>query len=134
MTSPTKAPPHLRTSRGLPACTKHPTDGGCNRRSSGRSRSYLQSKTCDQFVRPLPSEGKGHTFESCRVRQQNQAHLDFRVNPILDRVSIGKQLPRFRCGDGRDVPFGKEESTQWLSKGTILSAMFMVMLTLCIGC
>jgi hypothetical protein len=28
------------------------------------------------------------------------------------------------------VPFGKEESTQWLSKGTILSAMFMVMLTL----
>jgi hypothetical protein len=33
-----------------------------------------------------------------------------------------------------NVPFGREESTQWLSKGTILSAMFMVMLTLCIGC
>jgi hypothetical protein len=69
MTSPTKAPPHLRTSRALPACTKHPTDGGCYRRSSGRSRSYLQSKTRDQFLRPLPSEGRGHTFESCRVRQ-----------------------------------------------------------------
>jgi hypothetical protein len=23
----------------------------------------------------LPSEGKGHTFESCRVRQQNQAFI-----------------------------------------------------------
>ncbi len=44
MTSPTKAPPHLRTSRGLPACTKRPTNGGCYRWSSGRSRSYLQSK------------------------------------------------------------------------------------------
>jgi hypothetical protein len=32
MTSLTKAPPHLRTGRGLPAFTKHPTDGG---RSSG---------------------------------------------------------------------------------------------------
>jgi hypothetical protein len=42
-----------------------------------------------RVARPLPSEGKGHTFESCRVRQQNQAHLDFWLNPILDRVSIG---------------------------------------------
>jgi hypothetical protein len=32
------------------------------------------------------------------------------------------------------MTFGKEESTQWLSKGTILSAMSMVMLTLCMGC
>src|SRR5882724_11089785 len=40
---------------------------------------------------------------------------------------------RFRSGDGRDMPFGKEESTRWLSKGTILSATLMVMLTLCIG-
>ena len=45
MTSPTKAPPHLRTGRGLPACTKHPTDGGCYRRSSGRPRSYGRRDT-----------------------------------------------------------------------------------------
>ena len=37
MTSPTKAPPHLRTGRGLPACTKHPTDGGYYRRFSARA-------------------------------------------------------------------------------------------------
>ena len=28
MTSPTMAPPHLRTNRGLPTCTERPTDGG----------------------------------------------------------------------------------------------------------
>src|SRR5882724_2775686 len=45
MTSPTRAPPHLRTDGGLPAWTKHRTDGGCYRSSAGRPRSYLQSKT-----------------------------------------------------------------------------------------
>jgi len=59
MTSPTKAPPHLRTRRGLPACTKHPTDGGCYRRPSGRSISYLQSKTRDQFLRPMGAPPAG---------------------------------------------------------------------------
>jgi hypothetical protein len=38
---------------------------------------------------PLVSEGKGHTFESCRVRQQNQVHLDFLLRLISARVSIG---------------------------------------------
>ena len=42
-----------------------------------------------QLDRALPSEGKGHTFESCRVRQYNQAYLEFRQKPILARVSIG---------------------------------------------
>src|SRR5258708_3712907 len=33
-----------------------------------------------QLDRALPSEGKGHTFESCRVRQQFQ-HTNNRVRP-----------------------------------------------------
>jgi hypothetical protein len=30
-----------------------------------------------QLDRALPSEGKGHTFESCRVRQYFKAFLEF---------------------------------------------------------
>jgi hypothetical protein len=37
----------------------------------------------------LPSEGKGHTFESCRVRQSNEALLEiWRVNGFAG-VSTG---------------------------------------------
>jgi hypothetical protein len=32
-----------------------------------------------QLDRALPSEGKGHTFESCRVRQYLQAFSTFRL-------------------------------------------------------
>jgi hypothetical protein len=31
-----------------------------------------------QLDRALPSEGKGHTFESCRVRQSQKIHLKVR--------------------------------------------------------
>jgi len=84
MTSPTEAPPHLRTSRGLPACTKHPTDGGCNRRSSGRSRSYLQSKTRDQFLRPMGAPPAGPFNEPDAAGGWVQYHLVERHRATTD--------------------------------------------------
>jgi hypothetical protein len=36
-----------------------------------------------QLDRALPSEGKGHTFESCRVRQQSQKPLILWINSIV---------------------------------------------------
>jgi hypothetical protein len=47
-----------------------------------------------QLDRALPSEGKGHTFESCRVRQPNQVHIEFLPKPNLARVSMLVALPR----------------------------------------
>jgi hypothetical protein len=38
-----------------------------------------------QLDRALPSEGKGHTFESCRVRQQDindLVNLRLRTDPV----------------------------------------------------
>jgi len=37
----------------------------------------------------LPSEGKGHTFESCRARQWNQLLSEFLDIGLSDRVSAG---------------------------------------------
>src|SRR6201989_1536201 len=42
-----------------------------------------------QLDRALPSEGKGHTFESCRVRQQYQVFTEFRGFSPPSRVSTG---------------------------------------------
>jgi hypothetical protein len=42
-----------------------------------------------QLDRALPSEGKGHTFESCRVRQQNQEFREFLDFDETIRVSTG---------------------------------------------
>src|SRR5437870_2895222 len=93
MTSPTKAPPHLRTSRGLPACTKRVPlavpDPIFDRKQATSSASialrrhvsthWYKKGACKrpdiqrpapvaQLDRASPSEGEGHTFESCRVR------------------------------------------------------------------
>ncbi len=42
-----------------------------------------------QLDRALPSEGKGHTFESCRVRQLLQCFGRFHASGICGRVSTG---------------------------------------------
>ncbi len=46
-----------------------------------------------QLDRALPSEGKGHTFESCRVRQQIQAVRNSTANPGPSRP-YPLQIPR----------------------------------------
>src|SRR6267154_3681969 len=45
-----------------------------------------------QLDRALPSEGKGHTFESCRVRQ-----YIFRTLPRRAEARIGPRQPRLRA-------------------------------------
>ena len=54
----------------------------------------------------LPSEGKGPTFESCRVRQQDQAFLDFRLRADLGGVSVGKHPWSVRLHMRRTSPRG----------------------------
>jgi hypothetical protein len=46
--------------------------------------------------RGLPSEGKGHTFESCRVRQYYQVLSQFWLLSIIARVTV-VSLPDFRA-------------------------------------
>ena len=43
------------------------------RKASAWANTASRSAPVAQLDRALPSEGKGHTFESCRVRQSNQA-------------------------------------------------------------
>ena len=69
MTSPTKAPPHLRTSRGAPGLHQASDERRLLQMVLWPFQVLSSIETRDQFLRPLPSEGRGHTFESCRVRQ-----------------------------------------------------------------
>ena len=54
-----------------------------------------------QLDRALPSEGKGHTFESCRVRQQIRQLLNV-AKPNSGRIKTDKQEDGRR---GRDLCF-----------------------------
>ena len=45
-----------------------------------------------QLDRALPSEGKGHTFESCRVRQSFQWVRWGFVEPCFPKIGIGKHM------------------------------------------
>jgi hypothetical protein len=60
----------------------------------------------------LPSEGKGHTFESCRVRQWPSAiHRmsyggDLRMIPFLERLDGARRVLIAGCGGGFDVYAG----------------------------
>ncbi len=89
MTSPTKAPPHLRTGRGLPACTKHPTDGGYYRRFSARAH-----------PRPIPL-----------VEPVTTAVLPFR---ILNSLSFVCCMPSYSTDQTHLAGF--EETSAWLSE------------------
>jgi hypothetical protein len=89
-----KAPPHLRTGRGLSTCTKHPTDGGCYRRSSGRPRSNLQSKTRDQFLRPmrasfyqLVSEGGASPVDPLKLGARTHSFAAFTGSLTASKVA-----------------------------------------------
>ena len=85
MTSPAKAPPHLRTGGRLPACTKHPTDGGCYRRP---------------LAVPDPAFGRQHATSSCVRWARLHCHWRFFpslcVRPLLQRASrVGRQRGNF---------------------------------------
>ena len=45
--------------------------------TSGQSAKWCPYAPVAQLDRALPSEGKGHTFESCRVRQSSLILSDF---------------------------------------------------------
>ena len=59
----------LSLTYGDPACSRIPTKDLSRARASARKRPRPDPAPVAQLDRALPSEGKGHTFESCRVRQ-----------------------------------------------------------------
>jgi hypothetical protein len=44
---------------------------------------FWHQSRCAHAHSRLLFERKGHRFESCRVRQENQTHLEFRQEPVL---------------------------------------------------
>jgi hypothetical protein len=84
MASATKAPPQLWTGRGLPASTKHPTDGDCYRRSSGRPRSYRCLEIADEphggFVEVAPGLGQ--------AQAAGGAHKKLRAEMFFERRNL----------------------------------------------
>ncbi len=90
-------------------------------RGTFRRRRWCQNALCTgapvaQLDRALPSEGRGRTFESCRVR--HISHWGFRsinLSRKLRAAQSGHRLPKGPTDCGSHWPISAKDESDWMS-------------------